>query len=140
MQPHAIGCYSAHWEIKKLNRRTEHALLRAEKLFLMAEAHLPDYHADWKRIDEAWKNLLFNNFHDILGGVAIKEACDDAIAMYYESISIANKQEREAIQVLSNKIDTSGSIENLLLFNSHPWEIQSPIEFELWHPDTSEKG
>src|SRR5687768_6465657 len=31
MHPHAIGCYSAHSELKQLNRRAENALLVAEK-------------------------------------------------------------------------------------------------------------
>src|SRR5205085_2577951 len=88
---------------------------------------------------QAWKNLLQNNFHDILGGVAIKEACDEAISLYHESLSIAKREERAAIQVLSNNISTDDSIESLIIFNPHSWQILSPVEFELWHP-ASEKG
>ncbi len=140
MQPHAIGCYSAHSQIKKLNRRVENNLLRAEKFCILTESHVPDYSAKWENFDQAWKNLLLNNFHDILGGVAIKEACDEAIAFYNESLAIASRQERNAIQILSNNIDTSESIESLLIFNPHPWNVSFPIEFELWHPEASEKG
>jgi alpha-mannosidase len=140
MQPHAIGCYSAHSEIKKLHRVVEQRLLRAEKFCIMAETDVKNYEAHWQRLNDAWKNLLLNSFHDILGGVAIKEACDDAIALYHESLAIASREEREAIQVLSNNIDTSDAIESLLIFNPHPWKISAPVEFELWHPDASEKG
>jgi alpha-mannosidase len=140
MQPHAIGCYSAHSEIKKLNRFLENSLLRAEKFCIMAEINTNYFKANWENIKQGWKNLLLNNFHDILGGVAIKEACDDAIALYYEGLSIARREERNAIQAISNNIDTQNSIESLLLFNPHPWKILTPVEFELWHPDASEKG
>jgi len=140
MQHHAIGCYSAHSEIKKLNRLVENRLLRAEKFCIMAESLVENFEADWNWLHEAWKNLLFNNFHDILGGVAIKEACDDAVALYYESQAIATREERLAIQTISNNIATNDCIENLLIFNSHSDKIKLPVEFELWHPDASERG
>lgn len=140
MLPHAIGCYSAHSLIKKLNRQVENKLLRAEKLSVLAESSVPNFAAYWEKFHQAWKNLLLNNFHDILGGVAIKEACDDAIALYQESLAIASREERTAIQNLSNNIDTHDSVESLILVNPHPWNVLMPAEFELWHPEASEKG
>jgi len=140
IQPHAIGCYSAHSKIKKLNRRAEHALLHAEKFCVLAELKVQTYKADWLRIQQAWKNILLNSFHDVLGGVAIEEACDEAISLYHESLAIASREERKSIQVLANNINTSDSIETLLIFNPQTWRVSSPVEFELWHPDSSEKG
>lgn len=140
MQPHAIGCYSAHSLIKKLNRQVENNLLRAEKICVLAESSVLGFKVNWKDLHQAWKNLLLNNFHDILGGVAIKEACLEAVSLYYESLAIAAREERIAIQVLSNNIDTTDSIESLLVFNPHTWKVLAPAEFELWHPEASEKG
>ncbi len=139
MQPHAIGCYSAHSEIKKLNRQAENVLLRAEKFCVLAESKVQSYNADWERFHQAWKNILLNSFHDVLGGVAIKEACDEAISLYHESFAIASREQRAAIQILSIGIDTSHSVENLLVFNPHTWRVSSSVEFELWHPEASEK-
>ncbi|MEP7235137.1 MAG: glycoside hydrolase family 38 C-terminal domain-containing protein, partial [Ignavibacteriota bacterium] len=140
MQPHAIGCYSAHSEIKKLHRRAENQLLRAEKFSILAESHVGSYNADWSGFDQAWKNILLNCFHDILGGVAIKEACDEAVSLYHESIAIAAREERLAIQALSNTIDTQDAVESLLVFNSHSRNVSAAIEFEFWHPQSSENG
>ena len=140
MQPHAIGCYSAHSQIKRLNRQVENALLRTEKICILAESSVPSYSAKWDNFNQAWKNLLLNNFHDILGGVAIKEACDEAVALYQESLAIASREERSAIQVLSNNIDTTDSIESLLIFNPQSWRVTTSSEFELWHPDANGKG
>jgi alpha-mannosidase len=139
IQHHAVGCYSAHSELKKLNREAENVLLRAEKFCKLAESHSA-YQADHHSFDKAWKNVLLNQFHDTLGGVSIKEACDDAIELYHSAIAIAKEEERLALYSLANKIDTTGSVETLVVFNPHPYEYTAPIEFELWHPDASEKG
>jgi alpha-mannosidase len=139
IQHHAIGCYSAHSQLKKLNRKAENALLRAEKFCKLAHSN-GAYQTDQSTLDKAWKNVLLNQFHDTLGGVSIKEACDDAIELYHSAIAIAKEEERLALYSVANKIDTIGSVETLVVFNPHPYEFTAPIEFELWHPDASEKG
>lgn len=139
LQHHAVGCYSAHSELKKLNRKAENALLRAEKFCTLASS--PGvYQADQSVFDKAWKSVLLNQFHDTLGGVSIKEACDDATELYHSAISTAKEEGRLALYSIANKIDTTGSVETLLVFNPHPYEYTAPIEFELWHPHASEKG
>jgi alpha-mannosidase len=75
-----------------------------------------------------------------LGGVAIKEACDDAISMNREAISIAERYIRIALQRIASRIDTGNSIENLIVFNSSAFEREETIEFELWNPESSERG
>lgn len=139
IQHHAIGCYSAHSELKKLNREAENVLLRAEK-FCKLSKELGYYEANQNTFDKAWKNVLLNQFHDTLGGVSIKEACDDAIELYHSAIATAKEEERRALYSIAHKIDTTGSVETLVVFNPHPYEYTAPIEFELWHPDASERG
>ncbi|HZK76256.1 MAG TPA: glycoside hydrolase family 38 C-terminal domain-containing protein, partial [Candidatus Kapabacteria bacterium] len=86
---------------------------------------------------QAWKNLCFNQFHDLLGGVAIREACDDAISMFCEAISIAERNIRIGLQQLAAKIDTSSHIQNLIVFNPAAHAREEIIEFELWQPEES---
>ncbi len=142
MQPHAIGCYSAHSEIKKLNRRTERALLMAERINVLTSLAIPSDTSTNHTggLTQAWKNLCFNQFHDLLGGVAIREVCDDAISMYREAISIAERMQRTGLQRIASRIDTSGHIENLIIFNTTAHEREELVEFELWHPEASERG
>lgn len=139
MHPHAIGCYSAHSELKQLNRRAENALIVAEKLCVMAEVHT-HFTADWKALAQGWKNVCFNQFHDIIGGVAIKEACDDAISMYREAIAIADREKRLAIQAIAGKIDTRGRGEAVIVFNPKSYASEEEFAIELWHPHASELG
>lgn len=139
IQHHAVGCYSAHSELKQLNRQAENALLRAEKFCKLSSRH-GAYQSDVTTFDKAWKNILLNQFHDTLGGVSIREACDDAIELYHSSIAAAKEEERLALYSIASKIDCTKSAESLVIFNPHPFEYIAAIEFELWHPDSSEKG
>ena len=66
LQHHAAGCYAAESMVKQMNRRAENALLSAEKLMVMAEKlGVGRNPAD---LTPAWKQLLFNQFHDTLAG------------------------------------------------------------------------
>ncbi len=139
MLPHAIGCYSAHSEIKRLNKRAENALRQAEAAIVLGWLVNPNEKKN-TMLPQAWNNVCFNQFHDILGGVAIKEACDDAITMYREAISIADRELHLSLQRIASQINTSEHIENLIVFNLSAHEREETIEFELWHPEASERG
>lgn len=139
MQPHAIGAYSAHCQVKALNRKAESALVRAEILSVLSD-QTSGILSDWSSLEEAWKLVLLNQFHDTLGGVAIKEAMDDAVLSYNEAISIATRNEQLAIARIASQMDTSDHVESLVVFNANGFALHSPIELELWHPSATEKG
>lgn len=139
MQPHAIGCYAAHSELKGLNRRSENALIVAEKLAVLAN-ELTGHAYPAYELRQAWKNVCFNQFHDILGGVAIPEALDDAVSMYRESLSIAERVTRVALQRVASTIDTSEEGESLIVFNPKGFLTEELVPIELWHPHASERG
>lgn len=61
------GCYTTHADAKQANRDGENRLLTAEAV--AALAGLPRDPA----LTEAWRDLCFHQFHDILGGSAIAE-------------------------------------------------------------------
>lgn len=77
LQHHARGCYSAYSLIKTQNRRGEESLLMAEKY------------------THAWRQLLFNQFHDILAGSSIASAYADS-----------NNEMGGALQTIAQRIDT----------------------------------
>jgi alpha-mannosidase len=77
LQYHAIGCYSVERRIKAAMRRAESRLVQAEETL----AALPDAAAadDAAAVDRAWDAVLFNQFHDMLGGTCI-DAASAAVA------------------------------------------------------------
>lgn len=148
LQHHARGCYSAESSVKAKNRRCEQNLLAAERLCLMA-SKITGYKYPKEKLYKAWKNLLFNHFHDIMGGCAIKSAYTDADYLYGEIMSITEQEINKALTAISLNIDTLkgeklpsfkdaglgwalweheklGS--PIVVFNPHPWEVTAPVE------------
>ena len=105
LQYHAKGCYSACSEIKRNNRLSESSLLRAEKLSILSE-HVIGTPYPLDSLTYAWKRVLFNQFHDILGGCSIREAYDDARKTHGEAMAIADRVQNLACQQISWRIDT----------------------------------
>ncbi len=106
LQHHARGCYSTMTTLRKANRRCENALLAAETLSVMAD-HLTgrdDYPVE--KLRKAWKNVLFNQFHDIMGGCAVRSAYDDAAYLHGEVMSITEQAINLALTRIARKIDT----------------------------------
>ncbi len=122
LQHHARGCYSAESKIKKLNRKCEHNLIAAEKLSVMAKELLGAEYPG-KELSKAWKNVLFNQFHDILGGCCVKKAYEDAAYFYGEALSITEHAINDAMQKIAWNIDTLEG-ETLPSYKSHlNWKI-----------------
>ncbi len=105
LQHHASGCYSVTSEVKKLNRLAENALASAEKWNTIA-SKVADLPAGTKEFTEAWKDVLFNQFHDVLCGCSIMEAYDDVRESMGHAMTIAARAQNSALLKLSRRIDT----------------------------------
>jgi alpha-mannosidase len=71
------GCYTTHAEQKRLNRRCEGLLYQAE-LFASIATLTTGATYPQAELETLWKQVLFNQFHDILPGSAIPEVFADA--------------------------------------------------------------
>lgn len=132
LQLNAPGCYTAHSEIKKLNRQSEHLLMQAERLSAIATLlHGAEYPA--AELHSAWENVCFNHFHDLICGVAIRQALEEAIEMYGHALHTARKATRYAVQRIARTINTDGEGQAVLVFNPHSWRLQEAVTVELWH-------
>lgn len=105
LQHHASGCYSVTGAIKALNRRAENSLYASEAFASVAraEAAMPESTAAFR---EAWREVCFNQFHDIICGCAIKEAYVDAADSVGGAISVSERIYNEALLRLSRRVDT----------------------------------
>ncbi len=146
LQHHASGCYSTHARSKKLHRQAENALLRMESLGVLSRA-LTGHQPKKAFVDQAWHNLLFNEFHDIMGGCSIQEAMQDVEMQLNETLSIAAREENAALQRISWQIDTikghplrerskeesfylwgiRGQGTPVVVFNPHAFEAETPV-------------
>ncbi|MGD0808101.1 MAG: glycoside hydrolase family 38 C-terminal domain-containing protein [Acidimicrobiales bacterium] len=132
LQHHAVGCYSAHSGVKRWNRRAEHLLMSAERWSAVAAAlGGPAYPA--QALTEAWKLVLFNQFHDTLAGTAISPAYDDARDQIGHASSIAADAMNLAAQSVSRRIAISPEEGTLpvVVFNPVTWPVRADVEFEV---------
>ena len=131
LQHHAVGCYSAHSGIKAWMRGAENALSTAEAWATVAGVvGLRRYPRD--ELARAWKQVLFNQFHDTMCGTAIEPAYDDARDQLGEATSIAARVENVAIQSLSQLIDipSEPGVTPIVVFNPLAWPVRSLVELE----------
>lgn len=141
LQYHAKGCYSAMSEIKSANRHAENALITAEKMMILSE-NLVQTSYPHAELERAWYNVLFNQFHDIMGGCCIREAYEDAKLFHGESMAIASRNINFATQQISWNIDTIGTHEvesfiseekaeeigtPVVIFNPHAHEVRGTV-------------
>ena len=131
LQHHAAGCYSAHSGVKRWNRQAENLLIAAEKWSSAASRVLGrPYPAD---LTQAWKQVLFNQFHDILAGTSLEAAYDDARDTYGEAMAIARRRQTHALQAIAWQIDIPLRKETtpIIAFNPHAWPIRATVELEI---------
>jgi alpha-mannosidase len=75
------GCYSVMHDIKRAQRHGEDLLVQAETAARALAADDAERDASLARVDAAWDDLLFTEFHDILTGTSIPGAWDSVRAM-----------------------------------------------------------
>jgi len=117
-------------EIKKSNRRCENLLMTTEKFSSFADisSGLP---YPKEELYEAWKKLLFNQFHDIIGGSGIPPACEDAIRFYRIIEESCRKVLQESLSAISEDIDIRGEGIPIIVSNPLSWRRTGPVEVEL---------
>ncbi|HEX6789645.1 MAG TPA: glycoside hydrolase family 38 C-terminal domain-containing protein [Gaiellaceae bacterium] len=131
LQHHAPGCYTTHSGIKRWNRRAENLLLRAEKWSAVADS-LGARPYPLRDLTEAWKLLLFNQFHDTLAGTSIQPAYDDARDQLGHASSLATNAFNAAVQSIARQIaiDEEPDMRPVVVFNPHTWRLRTTVEVE----------
>ncbi len=127
LQHHAQGCYSTVSELKRRNRQNEHLLMAAEKACALAQG-LAGAAYPQADLERAWRDLLFLQFHDTLGGTIPKAAYEDSLALEGRAEALAQEALYGGLQALSNAIDTSGEGLPILVYNPCAWDRTAPVE------------
>ncbi|HEY3473459.1 MAG TPA: glycoside hydrolase family 38 C-terminal domain-containing protein [Anaerolineales bacterium] len=132
LQHHASGCYAAHSGIKRWNRLAENRLLAAEKLSIAAAFWSQQSSGYQNEFARAWKNVLFNQFHDIMAGTSLEAAYDDARDAYGEALTIGNRALNQAAQSIAwnVRIPEEETSRPLVVFNPLTWPVQTDVEIE----------
>jgi len=108
------GTYTSQAKIKRGNRKGEVALREAEMWGAMASA-LAGYTYPMNVMDQAWKDLLLNQFHDILPGSSIERVYEEAEALH---AAVIEEAENIAVDARSALVEEDDA---LTVFNSLSW-------------------
>ncbi len=120
------GTYTTQAKVKKYNRQMECLLETAEKLASLAPNPYPK-----AELDDAWKRVLFNQFHDILPGSSIPIVYQQAIASYDTARQEVEMVIEKSIQALTQNINTTGWGTPFIVFNQLSWDRSGFAEIDL---------
>ncbi|MEK3722440.1 glycoside hydrolase family 38 N-terminal domain-containing protein [Paenibacillus sp. FSL H8-0034] len=100
------GCYTSQTRIKTANRIGEATLNEAET-FSSAAAVAAGSAYPGAAYEEAWRNVLFNQFHDILPGSGVIETREHALGLFQNTMAIASTNRKLALERIAATINTS---------------------------------
>ena len=127
------GCYTTQSEAKKLIRQNEELLQNAEKFAALSflTAHRPYSNTD---IEDIWKRVLFDHFHDIMPGSGIAVNYLDAERNLTDASLRSQKILDGALDSLNGLIDTRGEGIPVVVYNSLSWDRTGPVKIETAEP------
>ena len=124
------GVQTTQSEEKRGNRQNEELVLNAEKVASIDML----FGATWpqQNFDTAWKDILFNQFHDILPGSGIAINYVDAARRY----AVASRIDRDIIESglsdIASRVKSDGV--SVLVFNPLSWTRTDEVEFDAQFP------
>ncbi|MGF1458594.1 MAG: alpha-mannosidase [Leptolyngbyaceae cyanobacterium] len=128
------GCYTVHADQKWYNRRCEDALREAELFAAIAQMHSGSPYPQ-AALETAWKQVLFNQFHDILPGTAIPEVFATVNPEWQAAYSTAKAVRENALKAIAQTLpQLSPPVPEalpLLVFNSLNWPQTQLVEVAL---------
>jgi len=129
------GCFSNHANVKRFNRKFENKLISLEILASITSILNISYKFPQKAIEELWKIVLKNQFHDVLPGSSIPEVFDDC----YDDWEYLEEKVNDLCEKVSIGLKGQEFTENenqlssdFLLFNPHSWSGN----FRVFFPDS----
>lgn len=118
------GCYTTHGEQKYYNRRCEDLLYEAELWSSFATIVASCYYPQ-KELGIAWKQVLFNQFHDILPGTSITPVFNEANQKWQQVIETGTRIKNQALKKIASHISLptppKTDAQPLVIFNSLNW-------------------
>ena len=100
------GCYTSQARIKQANRYGEAKLGEAEAFATQSRLRAKGPYPR-PQFEQAWRRILFNQFHDILPGSGVIDTREHALGNFTEAVATADTEKRRAMRLLGELADTS---------------------------------
>jgi alpha-mannosidase len=128
------GCYTTHADQKRWNRRGENLLYEAELFATLANiiCGVTYPHAE---IETAWKQVLFQQFHDILPGSSITQVYQDTLPEWQQVEQVSTKILRESLLAIASQAilppPPQPQAQAVFIFNSLNWMRSQVVSVSL---------
>ncbi|MEG4940152.1 alpha-mannosidase [Microcoleus sp. F4-D5] len=135
------GCYTTRADQKRQNRRCEELLYQAELLSSLATICTGAVYPK-SELESAWKQILFNQFHDILPGSAIAQVYTDANLAFAEVDRTCREILLKSLDAISAQISLPNppqpDAQPILIFNTLNWSRSEVVAVPL--PDSADSA
>ncbi|PKP61883.1 alpha-mannosidase [Candidatus Atribacteria bacterium HGW-Atribacteria-1] len=131
------GTYTSQAKVKKNNRFSEILYHNVELFNGFAYFFIKDYQYPQKEINDGWKIILRNQFHDIIPGSSIREVYEDSAEEFAKVFESGEKILNNSLRVLAKKINLEG--EKLIVFNPLSWKRGGIISIP-WEEEFTKKS
>ncbi|MEG4343254.1 alpha-mannosidase [Microcoleus sp. A003_D6] len=135
------GCYTTRADQKRQNRRCEELLYQAELLSSLAAICTGAVYPK-SELESAWKQILFNQFHDILPGSAIAQVYADANIAFAEVDRTCREILLKSLDAISAQISLPNppqpDAQPILIFNTLNWSRSEVVAVPL--PDSADSA
>jgi alpha-mannosidase len=121
------GTYTSMARNKRDNRRSEYTYQCAEKINTSAMLMGKPYPAE--ALEKGWKNILLNQFHDILPGSSIKDVYEVTQEEYKKILSIGNEEAGKGLEYLASRIHLQK--DSIIVYNALSFIRDDIVEFEI---------
>lgn len=132
------GCYTTHADQKRWNRRCENLLYEAELFATLATVSCGVTYPK-AEIEAAWKQVLFQQFHDILPGSSITQVYTDALPEWQQVEQMGTKILQESLLAIASHITLSEPPKPdslpIFVFNSLNWQRSEVVSVALPTPE-----
>ena len=126
------GCYSVMHDIKSEQRRGEHLLDQAERTVAGFVDDPEQRSRSLARLETAWDDLLFTEFHDIVTGTSIKSAWPACRALQARARLAAEEMILETTRIWSYRTLPRATDQQIVAMNPDETAFKGYLETEPW--------
>lgn len=128
------GTYTTHARNKRANRKAEVLYREAEvwhSLNKLAGGEHKHGNMESANLEQGWKLILLNQFHDIIPGSAITETYDTSSKEYEQIFNIGSEVLTESLSQIAENVALVGDGIPYVVYNSLGWARDAIVDFEV---------
>lgn len=131
------GVYTTQAAHKRNMRESEEWMLNAEKAASLAWLDGKEYPQG--ELNEAWKKVLFNQFHDLAAGSGIGVIYRDAQKDYDQVKWATDEVSHASLNTIADRVDTRGKGDvPVMVWNPLAWERGGLVEVDVQMPKAAD--